>query len=143
MGINCRIETEQGQLLREVLDPSNCLPRFLAMADVSATNCLRFIDPYGNTVFNVLQMPVLETEIEAALEHVSPERLRAQRQRLLDAAVRDGWDESVVVGLAADVSSGLSGQEVAEVRLHVRLVLDALREARNAAPHTYVRFVGD
>ena len=42
-----------------------------ADGDLKNTLCLRFIDPYGDTKFNQLQIPVLISELESllALEH--------------------------------------------------------------------------
>lgn len=46
--------------------------------------CLRFIDPYGDTVLNQLQLPVLVSELES-MRDASPEQdLRANIQRTID-----------------------------------------------------------
>jgi hypothetical protein len=50
------------------------LARFIATRDPSTSKCLGFVDPYGDTVFNRLQIPVLIEELEAAVEQgCSPE----------------------------------------------------------------------
>jgi alkylation response protein AidB-like acyl-CoA dehydrogenase len=51
MGINVRLETEYGEVLGEVLDPQNLLPALLPSWDDEHFTCLRFVDPYGDTVF--------------------------------------------------------------------------------------------
>ncbi len=63
MGITIRLEGEQGNEHERVDDPHRLLLSLMKEMDVSQTCCLRFIDPYGNTVFNRLQMPQLLTEI--------------------------------------------------------------------------------
>ena len=62
MGIDVRLETERAEPLGDpVYDTSNHLARALANG---AGTCIDFIDPYGNTVFNQLQLPVLIGELE-------------------------------------------------------------------------------
>ncbi len=71
MGIDVRLETENAEPIGEaVYDPSGHLPSALAEAKGSL---LDFIDPYGNTVFNQLQLPTVVRELEAALKKVSPQ----------------------------------------------------------------------
>ncbi|CUS39752.1 hypothetical protein COMA1_90040 [Candidatus Nitrospira nitrosa] len=62
MGITIQLEDESGNPEGELL-----LDTFLFLAIPQATNssyaCLRFIDLYGNTIFNRLQIPVLIEEL--------------------------------------------------------------------------------
>jgi hypothetical protein len=66
--------------------------RQLLAADVPAnTCCLRFIDPYGDTTFNRLQLPVLASELRAAAAGAS-HTLRQRVEALVafvDAAERE------------------------------------------------------
>ncbi len=55
MGIDIILENEQAQVIGQVDDPRNLLGGLLPGRDDSY-HCLRFIDPYGNTIFNRLQM---------------------------------------------------------------------------------------
>ncbi|MCU1395269.1 MAG: hypothetical protein JWM34_3697 [Ilumatobacteraceae bacterium] len=57
------LRTERGELIRRVVDVGHI--EEAASASTSGC-CLRFIDPYGETVFNYLQAPVLADEIESA-----------------------------------------------------------------------------
>jgi hypothetical protein len=60
MGLNVVLETEEGLPVEEVEDPSNLLHRFLPTHDDFSYQWLRYIDRYGHTVFNRLQiMPFL------------------------------------------------------------------------------------
>jgi hypothetical protein len=70
VGLAVRVETEDGGRLAEVLDPTNILPRLLPSEDDDTYYCLRYIDVYGNTVFNRLQ-------IEAVLRELGRIRLNA------------------------------------------------------------------
>ena len=51
MGIDIRWEKEFGERLEEIPDPRNCFSCALALSSLEDIVCLRFIDPYGNTVF--------------------------------------------------------------------------------------------
>jgi hypothetical protein len=64
MGLAIRLKSEGGRIVGEVLDPKNLLSRVLPEADDEAYACLRFIDRYGDTVFNRLQMPTLLGELK-------------------------------------------------------------------------------
>ncbi len=67
MGIDTYIETEGGDQLKELLDPQGLLSKLLPDFDDIASYCLRFIDPYGDTVFNQKQIPILIRELTAAI----------------------------------------------------------------------------
>src|ERR1043165_605252 len=86
MGINARIETERGHCLRELLDPSSRLMWSLLWFPREGTTCLRFIDPYGNTVFNGLQMPVLLAEFQTLGAHLATSSLAVAKQEYLEQA---------------------------------------------------------
>ncbi len=66
MGINVRIETENGRVLDEYLDPDGRVSRLAERAHRETSRWLRFIDPYGNTTFNRFQFPELILEVELA-----------------------------------------------------------------------------
>jgi len=65
VGINAVVQSESGETLQSCLDPQGLLPKLLRDVDVSGTTCLRFIDPYGDTVFNRAQSQVLAQELSA------------------------------------------------------------------------------
>lgn len=56
MGLTAILETENGVPLRKVFDPPGLLHRLLPVYDDESFHLLRFVDPYGSTVFNRLQM---------------------------------------------------------------------------------------
>jgi hypothetical protein len=63
VGVNASVRSEFGDPLAECFDPQGLFSRFLLTFDTSRTICLRFIDPYGNTVFNRAQAEVLAREL--------------------------------------------------------------------------------
>ncbi len=60
---------------------------------MEGTACLRFVDPYGDTIFNQLQIPVLIEELEAVAGR-SDEADLAESVRRLVGFLR-GCDEQV------------------------------------------------
>jgi len=56
MGLAVVLEDERGERLDGVDDPTNILHRLLPSPDDTDYSCLRYIDRYGNTIFNRLQM---------------------------------------------------------------------------------------
>jgi hypothetical protein len=49
----------------------------LAASPLPHSACLRFIDPYGDTIFNSLQLPVLLEELEIVWQANSAPELRS------------------------------------------------------------------
>jgi hypothetical protein len=88
MGIEARVESEDGEVDAELLDPSNLTTRLTAPFNGSDSPCLRFIDPYGDTTFNQLQLPVLIRELERAIEIAAEPSVRSHGQALLALARR-------------------------------------------------------
>jgi hypothetical protein len=65
MGINAVWRAESGEDMGRVLDPQMLLSSITSdPAGLSRTLCLRFLDPYGNAVFNQEQLPILAEELE-------------------------------------------------------------------------------
>jgi len=62
--------------------------------------CLRFIDPYGDTTFNQLQLPVLAAELRAAAANGAP-ALRA-RIEALAAFVESARETQMYVKFVGD-----------------------------------------
>ena len=56
MGLNVALETNRGECLGRVADPTNILHRLLPGHDEKQYQCLRFVDWYGDTWFNRLQI---------------------------------------------------------------------------------------
>src|SRR5436309_12087304 len=62
MGVDVRLESERAEPLgKTVYDPQGRLAKAIATAKGA---CIGFIDQYGDTVFNQLQLPTLIKELE-------------------------------------------------------------------------------
>jgi hypothetical protein len=64
MGITIRFQNEQGDTIEEFYDIKNILHRLLPTFDDESFCCLRFIDWYGDTTFNGLQMDLFLAELD-------------------------------------------------------------------------------
>ena len=69
--MNVHWRNEQGRDLAEVLDPQMSLSHHVGSSAWAETACLRFIDRYGDTIFNQHQIPVLIRELEASTASVA------------------------------------------------------------------------
>lgn len=58
------LESELGELIESIDDSHSLLLRLILESNIANTCCLRFIDPYGNTIFNRRQMEPLLVELE-------------------------------------------------------------------------------
>ena len=144
MGVDAQIEAEDGRSIERLDDPQGSMVKFFVMVDADATACLRFIDPYGDTVFNSLQLPVLEAEVEVRLPTLDISRLRADREHQLAEAVRVGWQATVIEALREGLGDAASdAEELQAVKAHVSQVLELIGRARGAGARTYLRFIGD
>jgi hypothetical protein len=101
VGINVRLQNEDGVPIETHGDPHMLLSRFVLERDLSATKCLQFIDPYGDTTFNQDQVRVLIEEIGSFRESV-------------DSATREYFDKILRV----------SGLAMAEPHLYVKFIGD-------------------
>jgi hypothetical protein len=72
--IGLQREDERGCALAH-FDEAGIPVQVLDLAPRDST-CVRFIDPYGDTVFNQLQLPVLISELEQMVRSSASEELR-------------------------------------------------------------------
>ena len=63
MGLACYLEDERGKKMDSFLDPKNILLELL-LDPHEGFLLTKYIDPYGDTVFNQLQIPQLITELK-------------------------------------------------------------------------------
>ncbi len=56
MGLTIRLQNESGDTIEEVFDPKDLLGPHLPLPNDESCQCLRFIDRFGDTYFNRLQM---------------------------------------------------------------------------------------
>jgi hypothetical protein len=136
MGIDARIETERGEPLSELGDPHNRMNWLLRLAALDSTICLRFIDPYGNTTFNSLQIPVLQAELSELSSGLTETNLQNSKRAYLELA--NAWPKNAL----QDAETAMESLTLAELRQHLEDLLRLVSEA-TAEHHRYVRFVGD
>jgi hypothetical protein len=65
MGVDLFLEDERGAQIAGVLDPANTLVRLIMRTPDAGSRCLKYVDPYGDTVFNQLQIGDLLDELRA------------------------------------------------------------------------------
>jgi hypothetical protein len=83
MALNIIWEDEGGGMLEECLFWFNLWDYINAPDDVQDTCCLRFLDDYGDTTFNYLQVPVLLGELESLL----PKSRDAEARKRLESLI--------------------------------------------------------
>ena len=136
MGIDVQLEPKRRNG-PEVADPNGLLSRLLSISDLDGTACLRFIDDYGETVFNRLQLPVLRHELIRLRPLITGATIRVTTRRYLEkASTRPGAAQREAV-------SRVPGPSVEELSAHLEEVLELVKDGIESGPHHYVRFVGD
>jgi hypothetical protein len=85
MGIDVRVETESGEVQDEVLDDQNLTEKLLPDRDDGTSPCLRFVDPFGDTLFNQIQIPLVVAELEKRLRSSLKPELKAHCEAILKA----------------------------------------------------------
>ena len=78
--IGLRRQTESGGVLAEF--EGGLDPKVIERVPPSSS-CLRFIDPYGDTIFNQLQIPVLVSELVELQTTVSEQELKSHIELVL------------------------------------------------------------
>ena len=84
MGIELLWEEESGDVLARVDDPLSLVQRFLPSPSALDFACLRFVDPYGDTIFNTLQLPFLLEELRRRSESSFEPKVIAHLQAVLE-----------------------------------------------------------
>ncbi len=137
MGIDARLENERGDVVREVTDPRGHVNWLLGTISAEETSCLRFVDPYGQTVFNRGQMNTLRHELEALRSRITEQIVRDAKDDYLRSA--SGWPETARTEAGEYVAS-LSTNDLID---HVDKLLTLASDALACGPHHCIRFLGD
>ncbi len=85
MGIDVRVETESGEVQDEVLDDGNLTEKLLPEREDATSPCLRFVDPFGDTLFNQLQIPLVIKELETRLRGPVRSEVKTHCEAILKA----------------------------------------------------------
>lgn len=88
MGIDVVLEDERGKALDRAGDAANLLHRLLPHPKDSSFQMLRFIDLYGDTVFNHLQMDAFIQEWDRIAQNAQTEEERSFLSRVRDLATK-------------------------------------------------------
>lgn len=90
MGIDIAIVNERHEKEMEVLDPQQCLTSLAAgqWLNLKDSYCLQFIDPWGDTVFNQAQIPVLLAELKRSSQVQTDSGISAHLQKVCSLVER-------------------------------------------------------
>jgi hypothetical protein len=135
MPIDVRLEDERGRTLATLNSPSWLTNWMLSCADLERTECLRFIDPYGDTLFNRSQTCVLAEELAAVGSALTEEAVDRTYDRWLSRF------ETMEPAIREEALRYPKPSKSA-LKAHVE-ALRALAEAATKAHHQYLRFSGD
>jgi hypothetical protein len=109
----------------------------LSLGVLDSTACLRFIDPYSGTVFNGLQIPVLQSELSALGSRLTETNLLECKRAYLSRA--EAWPKTAI----EEARKAMETLSIGELQQHLDQLLRLLSDAVVRGPHHYVRFVGD
>ncbi len=134
MPIEVYLQDERGKTLATLDSPSWLTQWMLRCGNLASTACLRFIDPYGNTVFNRAQIHELIGELNA-----------------LETDLSDEMVERAYAAWLARCERASPGSRAAQVypkptRIAICDHINSLRQFAiegGKTPHHYLRFVGD
>jgi len=82
--VDCVLQTEDGEEIDRLSDAEGVLNRLIPSLEDGSFQCWRFIDPYGDTVFNRLQMPQFLAELSVIRDRAGD----ATTRRVLDVLER-------------------------------------------------------
>jgi hypothetical protein len=102
MGIDVRVETESGEVQDEVLDDNNQTEKLLPDRDDGTSPCLRFVDPFGDTLFNQIQIPLVVTELEKRLRGPVKPDLKAHCEAILKVVTAAAGEEHTYVRFSGE-----------------------------------------
>jgi hypothetical protein len=86
MGLDIFLQDEEGEILEEVGDPHNLLHELLPSYNEYSYQFLRFIDWYGDTVFNRMQIEVFLAEWQRLYSKAQTEEERELLARIEELA---------------------------------------------------------
>jgi len=86
----------------------------LSLARLDSTFCLRFIDPYGNTIFHRLQIPILQTELSTLSAWMTESNLQQSKRAYREKA--QAWPTQAFEEARSAVDIGKWGTSAKETR---------------------------
>jgi hypothetical protein len=88
VGLSIVVQDECGTRIDGVDDPTNILHRLLPCAEDLTSRCLRYVDWYGDTVFNRRQVIDVSNELQLLLEKAQTDTEKQLVGRILELAQR-------------------------------------------------------
>jgi hypothetical protein len=89
MSIDARWEDGNGKEIEVVLSPPRSrIGALIPEANVEWFSCLRYIDLYGDTTFNQLQLPQILADLKQAIRETEWPETRAHMKLLIDLVKR-------------------------------------------------------
>lgn len=82
MGVNIVYQNENEKELEKVID-HNIIGKIIPDFNDSSSYCLRYIDLYGDTTFNRLQIDQLKKEFESKLNETQDDKIKSFIKRIL------------------------------------------------------------
>jgi hypothetical protein len=87
MGIDLQWTSEHGEILESVADPRALVSKIVdAVPRFEESICARFIDPYGDTIFNRAQITVLKEELQSVPDDALDEEARTHLKQMVELA---------------------------------------------------------
>jgi len=102
MGITVVLEDERGTALSSVEDQANLLHRLLPNPKDASFHTLRFIDWYGDTVINRLQLETFIQEWDRIAQHAQTEEERSLLCRIRDLATKGQQEQHTYLKFYGD-----------------------------------------
>jgi hypothetical protein len=102
MGIDVSVETESGEVQDEVLDEGNLTEKLLPDREDGTSACLRFVDPFGDTLFNQLQIPFVVAELEKRLRTFVKPEVKAHCEAIIKAVKAAEGEEHTYVRFSGE-----------------------------------------
>ena len=102
MGIDVRVESESGEVQDEVLDDNNLTEKLLPDREDGTSPCLRFVDPFGDTLFNQIQIPLVVKELEARLRASTKIEVKSHCEAILKVVSATVGEEHTYVRFSGE-----------------------------------------
>jgi len=83
MGINVKWEDEEGKQMGFVEDAQNTFSQFLNSSNLKTTELLKYIDQYGDTTFNQLQIKHFIEELKLKINECKSEKDKVKLTEIL------------------------------------------------------------
>jgi len=102
VGLAIVLQDERGTRIDGVEDPRNILHRLLPSADDPKSRCLRYVDWYGDTVFNRWQIVDVLDELRLLVEKAQGDDEKSLLDRIIDLAERCKHEPHLYVKFCGD-----------------------------------------